>query len=187
MRKGKLVLIIGPMFAGKTTYLINQATKLGKEKVLIAKPRLDSRYSKKAIVNHNHIKLSAQVVNEKSKNDLIDLYNPKYEYLFLDEANFFSFSSLWPQLKFWLEKGKNVFLAGLEYDYRRQIFGPLHRLRQYADEVVQLYAVCDGCGGKATLSYRKKPRWGQVVVGGADLYGACCPKCYPKLNHLEED
>ncbi len=186
MKKGKLTLVVGPMFAGKTTYLINKVTELGKENVLIVKPRLDSRYSKKAIVSHNHIKLPAQIIDEKSKDNLIKTYNPRYQHLFLDEANFFSFSNLWPQLKFWLEKGKNITVAGLEYDYRRQIFGSIHQLRQYTNEVVQLYAICDGCGGPATLSYRKKPRQGQVIVGGADLYGACCPQCYSRLNHLEE-
>ena len=183
MLKGKLVLIVGPMFAGKTTYLIEKANQLKNKKILIVKPKLDNRYNKQAIVTHNHKKFPAQIIDENDPRSLINLYQKNYSYLFIDELNFFSFNTIWPQFELLLKQGVIIYAAGLEYDYQQKIFGPIHRLRKYATKVIQLYAVCDGCGGKATLSYRKKVRHGQIVVGGAELYGACCAKCYPKLNH----
>ena len=48
MKKGKLIAVYGPMFSGKTTYLIEQFDK-GRSAVVF-KPDLDERYTKKPVV-----------------------------------------------------------------------------------------------------------------------------------------
>ena len=183
MPSGKLILIIGPMFAAKTTYLLKKINQLPGNQVLVAKPKLDNRYRQDKIVSHDGIYFSAKVVDEKDNQALIKLYRPNYKYLFLDELTLFDFGIIWPQLSFYLDKGVSIWASGIEYDYQGRYFGPIHRLRPYADKIIKLYAVCDGCGAKASLSYRKKAKKGRVIIGGSELYGACCPKCYPKLNH----
>ena len=50
-----LELIIGPMFSGKTTYIINKYKLYLKEnkKILCIKPNIDNRFINNKIVTHN--------------------------------------------------------------------------------------------------------------------------------------
>ena len=53
---GKLELIIGPMFSGKSTELIRQIKKFKaiNKKILVIKPKIDDRYAQLKIVSHNN-------------------------------------------------------------------------------------------------------------------------------------
>jgi len=52
---GKLELVIGPMFSGKSTFLIKKIRMMieDKLKVLVLKPQIDNRYSDNNITTHN--------------------------------------------------------------------------------------------------------------------------------------
>jgi thymidine kinase len=55
MNNGFLSLIIGPMFSGKTTRLLNLIDKLKiiDKKILVVKHVFDTRYNSSYITNHN--------------------------------------------------------------------------------------------------------------------------------------
>jgi thymidine kinase len=52
---GKLELIIGPMFSGKSTEIIRRIRllKVIKKKIIVIKPEIDNRYNKTKITSHN--------------------------------------------------------------------------------------------------------------------------------------
>ena len=56
--KGRIEIITGCMFAGKSTELLNRVEKLN-QKVLLVKPKLDSRYNESTINTHSGKKLNA--------------------------------------------------------------------------------------------------------------------------------
>jgi len=61
---GKLTVITGPMYSGKTTELLNFAEiyELGRKKIKIFKPQIDVRYSADDVVTHKLFKMPATVV-----------------------------------------------------------------------------------------------------------------------------
>lgn len=184
MTKGKLVAVYGPMFSGKTTYLIEQFDKGAS--AVVFKPDLDERYTKKPVViSHNQAMIPAVLVNHLKPEEMKDLVGD-FKVVMIDEVNFFH-DSLIDTVKTFLDEGRDIYVAGLALDSERQIFGPMTRLIELADETVEVAARCDGDGAKckepATLSYRKIPKTEQVRVAGADEYGAACTKHYDGLHH----
>lgn len=184
MKKGKLVVIHGPMFSGKTTYLIEQFDK--GTGAVVFKPDLDQRYTKNpAVVSHNREIIPAVLVNHLKPEEMAMLVGD-YRTVMIDEVNFFADSVVDVVTQF-LNEGREVYLAGLVLDSERKVWGPMSKLIMMADENVEVSAKCDGDGGKcpvpATLSYRKIPRAEQVSVAGVEEYGACCENHYSELHH----
>jgi thymidine kinase len=76
-----------------------------------------------------------------------------------------------------------VMVSGLAATSEMEPFGTaMPRLMAVADRVICLRADCDFCGkyNVATRSVCTKPKEGQVLVGGADVYKAACPRCWTK-------
>ena len=63
---GKLELIIGPMFSGKSTELIRhiRMMKVINAKYIVIKPKIDNRYESDKIVSHNKDSESCIVVDD---------------------------------------------------------------------------------------------------------------------------
>jgi thymidine kinase len=184
MKKGKLTAVYGPMFSGKTTYLIDQFDR-GKSTVVF-KPDLDERYTKKpVVVSHNQAMIPAVLVNHLKPEEMKDLV-ADFKVIMIDEVNFFH-ESLITMVKQFLREGRDVYVAGLFLDSERNIWGPMTTLIKLADVKVEVTARCDGQGGKckspAILSYRKIPKTEQVRVAGVDEYGATCELHYEELHH----
>ena len=55
--RGNLETIVGAMFAGKTSELLKRIlwAKHQEKKILVIKPTIDDRYSKKLITTHNNL------------------------------------------------------------------------------------------------------------------------------------
>lgn len=66
---GKLTLIVGPMYSGKTSELLSlvEIYSLGKKKYLVFKPEIDTRYSVDHVVSHTGQKVPAITIPSASK------------------------------------------------------------------------------------------------------------------------
>lgn len=184
MKKGKLIAVYGPMFSGKTTYLIKQFG--GGENAVVFKPDLDERYTKKPLViSHNQEMIPAVLVNHLKPDEMKALV-ADFKKVMIDEVNFFH-ESLIDVVKEFLSEGRDVYVSGLYLDSERTVWGPMATLIELADEKVEVTARCDGdngqCKSPAVLSYRKIPKIEQVRVAGADEYGATCELHYEQLHH----
>ena len=62
---GRIEVICGSMFSGKTEELIRRISKLEKTnlKYMVFKPEMDTRNKKNSIKSHNNIEIPAQSVN----------------------------------------------------------------------------------------------------------------------------
>ena len=190
---GKLEVIIGCMFSGKTEELIRrlERVRIARKVIVLFKPTIDNRYSERAVVTHYGREFSAHLLppGEESFSalerivgrDAIDAATV----IAFDEGNFFS-GKLPGLCEDLVARGKRVIVAGLDLTFAGEPFGPMPALMALADDVDKLHAVCVKCGGEATRSQRlidgkPAPASDAVIkVGGTEFYEARCRSCYER-------
>jgi len=172
---GRLELILGPMFSGKSTELIKNVrlNKILSKKVLVLKPIIDNRYDSNRIVSHNKDKEDCIAVS-----DLIDIkddFIKSYDVIIIDEGQFFK--SLKLRVLKWTEMFyKYVIVGGLDGDYQRNPIGEILDLIPYADKYHKFCALCKYCndGTKAIFSKRISNFGDQILIGSDDYYVPVC-------------
>lgn len=182
MKKGKLTVVAGPMFSGKTSKLIAMVevfTRMG-HKVLIVKPKIDNRYGMaEKIYSHDHKDAPAILINgETVAQILTQIVASKADKVIFDEVQFFDKEKVRAVIDELRAKGIHTIAAGLLYDYRRHPFGATSELIGLADESLELFAICQKCGSLARHSERVSGSKKQIDVGEADKYIAVCEKCH---------
>lgn len=176
--KGKLTVIAGPMFSGKTGKLVAMVevlTRMG-HVVLTVKPSIDIRYGKKnEIHSHDNRRSKALIVDGESPGEIIDrIIAKKSDTVIFDEVQFFDKSKILSVIHDLKKRGLHVIAAGLMFDYQRKPFGATPDLLGVADERLELFAICQKCGSIARHTERVRGGKSQVDVGAADKYIAVC-------------
>lgn len=175
-RRGRIEVICGSMFSGKTEELIRRLrrAKFARQKVEIFKSALDTRYSEEEVVSHdsNHI-LSTPI--ESSAGML--LLATDVDVVGIDEAQFFD-ENLVTVCDELARRGTRVIVAGLDMDYKCQPFGPMPALMAIADEVTKVHAICVKCGNLAYVSHRTVQNDKLVLLGEKMEYEPLCRECY---------
>lgn len=175
-RRGRIEVICGSMFSGKTEELIRRLrrAKFARQRVEIFKPAIDTRYSDEEVVSHdsNHI-LSTPI--ESSAGML--LLATDVDVVGIDEAQFFD-NNLVTVCDELARRGTRVIVAGLDMDYKCQPFGPMPALMAIADEVTKVHAICVKCGNLAYVSHRTVQNDKLVLLGEKMEYEPLCRECY---------
>lgn len=170
-------VILGPMFAGKTTELLRRVRRhivAGCECILIKFVR-DVRYDAKAVCTHD--KVALDTVPASRLYDVTDV--DRFDVIGIDEGQFFE--DIVPFCEEMANKGKVVIVAALDGTWQRRPFGSILGLVPLAQDVVKLKAVCMVCHKDAAFTHRKHPDNRTIAIGGADDYMAVCWTCYHKL------
>jgi thymidine kinase len=180
MNSGRLEVIIGPMFSGKSTKLIEIANRyecIGK-RLLTVTHIIDNRYGEGVISSHNKIQKQSLCVESLMTLLDSDVYNQS-EIVFIEEGQFFG------DLKEFVIRAvdidsKHVIVAGLSGDFRREKFGQILDLIPLAEHVEKLTAFCKLCndGTLAHFSKRITKDHSQTLVGNDDHYLPVCRKHY---------
>ena len=171
-----LELIVGCMFAGKTTEIIRIVKNISHIGItpIIIKPKIDDRYSSDTISSHDHQKYCCVTIN-----DLSDFENPfNNKYIIIEEAQFFK--NLYDFVVKQVEQyDRNVIVVGLDGDSNRENFGEIYRLYPICDNIKKLKAYCLSCkdGTKALFSKRIVENDKQILVGSKEFIPVC-RKCY---------
>lgn len=191
---GKLNLIIGPMFSGKTTELIRIYNKYNIKKlqsksqfnIMVINHKSDNRYAENNVCSHDLNKLSCISLNKL--NEYYSLYNNGYEdnnnVILIDEAQFFD-----DLYDFCLNIVDNtnttIYVFGLSGDFKREKFGQILDLIPIADNIKHLKAMCSRCEdySKALFTMRVVNEEKQISVGGNEKYIAVCRDCYLNKNN----
>lgn len=185
-------LITGPMFSGKTTKLFNDLNNASRTlRVLYIKPKKDVRTP----VSHNEfISLREKVscISADSLSQIVDSEVGKYEIVGIDEAQWFS--DLVGCVLHWSETLKlSVLVCGLTLDYKRDLFGEVHKLMCHANIVHKMSSYCETCktrGEKTpnqtvySFRYDKKNNQ-QSLCGGSTDYTSVCRECWVFLNNTK--
>lgn len=183
-RRGRIEVICGSMFSGKTEELIRRLKRanFAKQKVEIFKPAIDTRYSDEEVVSHDHNVIQSTPVESSAS---ILLFSSNIDVVGIDEAQFFDegLVDICNQLA---DNGIRVIIAGLDMDFKRVPFGPIPALCALADEVTKVHAICVRCGNLAYASHRITKSDKRVLLGEKDSYEPLCRECYMKSTAEEE-
>ena len=182
-RPGRIEVICGSMFSGKTEELIRRMRRasFAKQRVEIFKPAIDTRYSEENVVSHDQHAIQSTPVDSSSS---ILLLSSDAEVVGIDEAQFFD-DGLVKVCNELANKGVRVIIAGLDMDFQGRPFGPIPGLCAIADEVTKVHAICVKCGALAYISHRLVQNDKRVLLGEKLTYEPLCRECYQKAL-LEE-
>lgn len=182
-RPGRIEVVCGSMFSGKTEELIRRLKRaeFAKQRVEIFKPALDTRYSEIEVVSHDRNSIMSTPVDSSSS---ILLLSSDIDVVGIDEAQFFD-DGLVQVCNELANKGIRVIVAGLDMDFKGVPFGPIPALCAIADEVTKVHAICVRCGALAYVSHRLVNNEKRVMLGEQAEYEPLCRECYRKA--LEED
>lgn len=175
-RRGRIEVICGSMFSGKTEELIRRLKRavFAKQKVEIFKPCIDTRYSDENVVSHDQNSIRSTPI-ESSGNIL--LMSSDIDVVGIDEAQFLD-EGLISVCNRLANSGIRVVIAGLDMDYKGVPFGPIPALCAIADEVTKVHAICVKCGALAYVSHRLVSNENRVMLGEQAEYEPLCRECY---------
>ena len=179
-RQGRIEVICGSMFSGKTEELIRRLRR-AKQKVEIFKPAIDVRYSEEEVVSHDKNAIHSTPINSSGN---ILLLASDIDVVGIDEAQFLDegLVDICNQLA---NNGVRVIVAGLDMDYKGIPFGPIPALCAIADQVTKVHAICVKCGALAYVSHRLVPNEHRVMLGEQTEYEPLCRECYQKVSKEE--
>lgn len=178
VRPGRIEVVCGSMFSGKTEELIRRLkrAKFARQRVEIYKPAIDTRYSDEEVVSHDSNSILSTPVDSPTS---ILLLASDADVVGIDEAQFFD-QSLVDVCRELANRGKRVICAGLDMDFKGQPFGPMPALMAVAEDVTKVHAICVRCGSLAHVSHRIVKSDKQVLLGEKDEYEPLCRECYNK-------
>lgn len=163
------------MYSGKTTELMRQCKSLISidKKVLVINHKCDNR-CKDVVKSHDNYTLKALKVKHLA--DIDESVIQDHDVIAIDEAQFFG--DLLNFVKCY--ETKNLIIAGLSGDYKRNKFGQILDIIPYADNVQKLSAYCKICkdGTLAHFTKRTSSNTELVVIGAQEEYIAVCRKHY---------
>jgi len=172
-KTGYLELILGPMFSGKTSYLIHlyeDFIKNGK-KVSVINYVDDKRYNESMLSSHDKIMIPCVFTKY-----LRDADFREYDIVLINEGQFFT--DLYEVVIHMVEVlNKEVYVCGLDSDFKRQKFGTILDLVPMCDNIVKLKSKCNYCSSSALFSHRLTQEKQQVVIGSSN-YVPLCRNCY---------
>lgn len=187
---GYLELIIGPMFSGKTSKLIEiyKQCVFCNISVCVINHSFDTRYHDKLLSSHDKVMvpcLQATELNEiwtknESLNDSDNSENNKIkqtEVFLINEGQFFP--DLYEVVLDMLQHKKIVYVCGLDGDFERKRFGQIIDLIPHSDTITKLTSLCSLCknGSRGIFSMRLTNEKQQTLIG-SDNYIPVCRKCY---------
>ena len=178
--QGRIEVICGSMFSGKTEELIRRMkrARFAKQKVEIFKPAIDVRYSDEDVVSHDHNIIPSTPIDSS---DSILLLSSDTDVVGIDEAQFFD-NRLPDVCNELANRGVRVIVAGLDMDYKGVPFGPIPALCAIADDVTKVHAICVKCGALAYVSHRLVANNKRVLLGETEEYEPLCRDCYRKAE-----
>ena len=165
-----LHIILGPMFSGKTTRLIERSKAYSNP--LFINYALDTRYHDTLLSTHDG--KMVECIQALRLQDISVLSSA--DAIFINEAQFFV--DLLPVIDCWLTTlDKPIYVCGLDGDFRQQPFGDLLNMIPLCDTVEKLCANCR-CGNPAIFTRRLTGDQEQTLIG-TDIYEPCCRGCLP--------
>ena len=169
---GWIEVITGCMFSGKTEELIRRMvrSRIARQRVLVLKPAVDTRYAVEDVVTHGGIRLPCVPVERAAD---IEQRVGDAEVVGIDEAQFFNHELVGVCNRL-ADSGRRVIVAGLDQDFRGEPFEPMPALLAVAEYITKNLAVCMVCGAPADRSQRLVRRDARVVLGAGDAYEARC-------------
>ncbi len=204
---GYLELIIGPMYSGKTSKLLEiyKQCEFCDINVAVINYAEDVRYHDEMLSTHDKVMIPCVQCTElptveeciklvetmsylDKNNESSDIFKKKYttyskisskdtKVILINEGQFFG--NLKEFVIEMLYKNKKIYVSGLDGDFKREKFGQILDLIPLCDKVTKLTSLCSICkdGTPGIFSLRLSEEEQQKVIG-SDNYIPVCRKCY---------
>lgn len=189
---GYLEVILGPMFSGKTSKLIEiyKQYTFCNIPVLVINHCEDKRYSDTDMMTHDQIK-----VNCIQSDTLLPVLTENialFERSGLPLAVIINEGQFFPDLYQTVHKmvfvhNAHVYVAGLDGDFKQEKFGQMLDLIPICDKVFKLHSLCVKCkdGTKAIFSHRIDQQCSdQKQIGADEAYLPLCRMCQSTSSSL---
>jgi len=190
-QQGYLELILGSMFSGKTSYLLDVYKKcmFCNIPVAVINYAADDRYTSEPMLS-THDKQMIPCILATTISDAIQNNSEmiaRVETILINEGQFFP--DIEDQVKQLVEVGnKRVYICGLDGDFERKPIGNLLQLVPFSDHIIKLKSLCSLCrdGTPGVFSFRTSREVDQVVIGSSN-YVPLCRGCYQKAAHCKAE
>jgi thymidine kinase len=178
-RQGRLEVVHGSMFGGKSEHLIARLrhAEAHGERVIAFKHAIDNRYDPDHVVTHTRDRFPATRVPDAAA---ILTQVTGVGLVAVDEGHFFK-TALVPVVQQLLRDGVDVVVAGISNDSWGRPFEPMPELVALADSVVARQAPCRVCGEPSPFTQRMTPVNTLHMVGGLDDYEPRCATHFTPL------
>jgi thymidine kinase len=178
-QSGRIEVICGSMFCGKTEELIRRVRRaiIAKQTVQVFKPIIDHRYGLERVTSHDGQNVEAKAVAKAG--EIPALLEPNTTVVAIDEVQFFD-DAIVPIVEQLAAQGLRVICAGLDMDFRGEPFGSMPGLLAHAEDVTKLHAICVICGENASRTQRlvngSPARYDDpvIMIGAKEVYEARC-------------
>ena len=176
--RGYLKLYLGPMFAGKTSAIVQNYRRYirAKKRVLVVNHAFDTRYSETNLSTHDGIEIPCVFATELSR--VTEMIREDYDVILINEGQFFP--DIYDTTLLWTEQlSKMVYVCALDGDSNREPFGDILRLIPCADTYEKLTAICESCGSNAPFTYRDPELSnGEKIQIGVSEFRPLCRGCF---------
>jgi len=178
-RGGYLEVILGPMFSGKSSRLVEvyKQCTFCNISVTAINHAIDNRYDNQLLSTHDKVMIPC--IRAERLQDVWPTEVDTADVVLINEGQFFE--DLYEAVEDMLQKGKQVYVCGLDGDFERKRFGKILDLIPLCDTVTKLSSLCSICknGTKGIFSMRLTGEKEQTVVG-SENYIPVCRDCYEK-------
>jgi thymidine kinase len=179
---GKISVIHGPMFSGKTEELLRRVrrAKIARKKVQLFKPAIDNRYHATQILPHflaaagdEAMQVGEEAHVVQHPREILPLIEHDTQLVAIEEAQFLD-GVLFDLVRRLSQNGVDILLSLLDQDYRRLPFpiaGSSRTVGDYlaiAHDSLKLAAICVVCGADAHHSQKLTLR--DITAEGKPVY-----------------
>lgn len=179
-RPGRIEVIAGCMFAGKTEELIARLRGAMERGLAVRafKHSIDNRYDPEHLVTHRNERFDADRAPEANE---IERRAAGADVIGIDEGHFFGVPLI-AAVERLRDSGKRVIIVGLENDAWGRPFDPMPQLAAIAELVTLKRVGCTQCGRAAMFTQRMIPIHERTMVGGVGEYEPRCREHFVPLK-----
>jgi thymidine kinase len=168
-------IYLGPMYAGKTTLLINLCSYYGGTILDYQELNVSTNNTLGTFKSHNDEEKECYKVN--NLNDFMDKVGTTENNVYINEAQFFG--DLYDfVLKY--EMTKNIYVFGLDGDFERKPFGQILNIIPLADSVTKISGICKSCNTNYSLFSKRIVSNTEQYLLDETAYTPMCRECYMK-------
>jgi thymidine kinase len=184
----KLYFRYGTMDSAKSMNLLAVAHNYRKQgkRVLLAKPRLDSRFGNRKISSRSGLDADADLlIDDETVLDPRDF--AQLDCVLIDEAQFLPPAVIDDLRRITVDPGVPVICYGLRTDFRTRLFPGAQRLLELADRIEEVKVTCQYCAKKAICNLRfvngtPTVRGPQIQLGADEQYAPVCWSHYDEAT-----
>lgn len=184
----KLYFRYGTMDSAKSMNLLAVAHNYRKQgkRVLLAKPRIDSRFGNHKIASRSGLEADADLlIDDETVLDPRDF--AQLDCVLIDEAQFLPPAVIEDLRRITVDPGVPVICYGLRTDFRTRLFPGAQRLMELADRIEEVKVTCQYCAKKAICNLRfvngtPTVRGPQIQLGADEHYAPVCWSHYDEAT-----